>query len=105
EDEPVQRLDMRVAGAICQVCAVPLSEWIVFETDDGRLHTLASDRQERLDLLMEKNSAGRLTEAERDELRTLVREAEAMTVSNARLLAEQRHRLAPSPSGADGSAA
>ena len=44
EDQPVQRLDMRVAGAICQVCAVPLSEWIVFEPDDGRLRTLASDR-------------------------------------------------------------
>jgi len=60
---------MRVAGAICQVCAVPLSEWIVFEQDDGRLRTLASDRQARLDLLMAKNSAGQMTEAERSELR------------------------------------
>ena len=104
EDQPVQRLDMRVAGAICQVCAVPLSEWIVFEQDDGRLRTLASDRQERLDLLMAKNSAGPMTEAERNELQTLVREAEEITLANARLLVEQRHRLARSPSGAVGNA-
>jgi hypothetical protein len=104
EDQPVQRLDMRVAGAICQVCAVPLSEWIVFEQDDGKLRTLASDRQERLDRLMAKNSAGQLTEAERNELQVLVREAEEITLSNARLLLEQRHRLGPSPSGMAGSA-
>ena len=28
---PVDRLDMRVAGAICQACEVSFSEWIVFE--------------------------------------------------------------------------
>ena len=104
EDQPVQRLDMRVAGAICQVCAVPLSDWIVFEQDAGKLRTLASDRQERLDLLMAKNSAGQMTEAERDELRTLVREAEEITLVNARLLVEQGRRLARSPSGAGGNA-
>ena len=104
EDQPVQRLDMRVAGAICQVCAVPLSEWIVFEQDDGRLRTLAPDRQERLDLLMAQNSAGPMTQAERSELQTLVREAEEITLSNARLLVEQRHRLARSPSSAGGNA-
>jgi hypothetical protein len=104
EDQPVHRLDMRVAGAICEVCDVPLSEWIVFEPEEGRLRMLDSDKQERLDLLMTKSSAGRLTEAERDELRTLVREAEEITLSNARLLAEQRHQLAPPPSGAVGSA-
>jgi hypothetical protein len=104
DDQPVQRLDMQVAGAICQTCAVPLSEWIVFEQDGGRLRTLAPDRQERLDLLMAKNSAGQLTEAERTELQTLVHEAEEITLSNARLLSEQRHRLAPPPSGAAGDA-
>src|SRR5688572_19518895 len=76
EDQPVQRLDMQVAGAICQVCAVPLSEWIVFEEDNGRLRALATDRQERLDVLMAKNSGGQLTATERDELQALVREAE-----------------------------
>ena len=104
EDQPVQRLDMRVAGAICQVCAVPLSEWIVFEQDDGSLRIVEPDRQALLDLLMAKNSAGQMTEAERNELQTLVREAEEITLANARLLAKQRHRLAPPLSGAGGHA-
>ena len=55
-------------------------------------------------LLMAKNSAGLMTDAERSELQTLVREAEEITLANARLLAEQRHRLAWSPSGAGGDA-
>jgi hypothetical protein len=93
EDQPVQRLDMQVAGAICQVLTVPLSEWIVFEPDEGRLRTLASEKQERLDLLVGKNSAGQMTGAERDELQTLVRGAEKITLSNARLLAEHRQRI------------
>lgn len=104
EDHPVQRLDMQVAGAICQVCAVPLSEWIIFEPDDGRLRSLDPSKQVRLDLLMTKNSAGQMTEAERNELQKLVREAEEITLANARLLAEQSHRLAPSPSNVRGNA-
>ena len=97
ENQPVARLDMRVAGAICQVCAVPLSDWIVFEEDGGKLRTLAEDKQVRLDALMTKNNAGTLTETERGELQTLVREAEEITLANARLLVAQRHRLDPTP--------
>jgi len=93
ENLPVERLDMRVAGAICRVCAVPLSDWIVFEEEEGGLRTLASDKQQRLDALMAKNNAGGLTESERDELQTLVREAEEITLANARLLVAQRRRL------------
>src|SRR5262249_19886415 len=56
ENQPVERLDMRVASAICQVCAVALSEWIVFEEDDGGLRTLPAGKQQRLSLLMAKNN-------------------------------------------------
>src|SRR5579872_1265350 len=104
ENQPVERLDMRVAGAICQVCAVPLSDWIVFAEDDGRLRSLTSDKQERLDKLMAKNKAGQMTEAERNELQLLVREAEEITLANARLLVAQRQRLDPSCSEPIGSA-
>jgi hypothetical protein len=104
EDHPIERLDLRVAGAICQVCAVPLSTWIVFEEDDGRLRTLASDQQELLEALMAKNSAGQLTDEERTELQTLVRAAEEITLANARLLAAQRQELAPSPAEVGGNA-
>lgn len=95
DSQPVDRLDMRVAGAICQVCAVPLSDWIVFEEEAETFHTLATEKQARLETLMTKNNAGTLTDRERDELHTLVREAEEITLSNARLLAQQQRRLEP----------
>ena len=92
-NQPLERLDMRVAGAICQVCTVPLSEWIVFEEETANLHMLAAEKQGRLDILMAGNNEGRLTTAERDELQALVREAEEITLANARLLASHRARL------------
>lgn len=103
EDQAVQRLDLQVAGAICQVCAVPLSEWIVFEQDDGWLRPLAADRQARPDLLMAKNSAGQMTEAERSEVPTLVREAEEINLASGSSSDPRSPRpaAAPAPSGED----
>lgn len=95
DSQPVDRLDMRVAGAICQVCAVPLSDWIVFEEEVRSLRTLTAEKQSRLDALMTKNNAGSLTATERDELQALVHEAEQITLTNARLLALQQQRLEP----------
>jgi hypothetical protein len=93
EQKPVERLDLRVAGAICRICDVPLSEWIVFEDDGGRLRSLSADQQARLEVLMQRNNAGQLSETERRELQALVRAAEEITLSNARLLAVQQGRL------------
>jgi hypothetical protein len=90
EHQPLERLDLRVAGAICQVCEVPLSELITFETPKGTLHRLAAAKQKRLDTLMAKNNQGKLTDGESEALRALVREAEEMTLANARILAGQR---------------
>jgi hypothetical protein len=104
EDHPVERLDLRVAGAICHACAVPLSAWIVFEEENGRLRTLTPDQQKRLDLLMDRNNAGQLTDTEREELRSLVREAEEITIANARLLAAHRQPLAAPPLKTTGNA-
>jgi hypothetical protein len=92
-DQPVERLDLRVAGVICQVCQVSLSEFITFEAPERKLRRLPAAKQKRLELLMAKHNEGRLTEAEREELQSLVREAEDVTLSNARLLAGQRRRL------------
>src|SRR5882672_11477595 len=94
ENEPVERLDLRVAGVICQVCKVPLSELIAFETPATKLRRLPGAKQKRLDELMEANSDGRLTKASRAELTALVREAEEVALANAQLLARQRRRLA-----------
>ena len=37
ESQPVERLDLRVAGAICQACDTPLSELITFEIPKAKL--------------------------------------------------------------------
>jgi hypothetical protein len=93
DELPLERLDLRVAGAICQVCRVPLSELISFETGRTRLRRLSAAKQRRLDALMGRNNEGRLTRAERSELEGLVREAEEITLANARALARERRRL------------
>ena len=88
--EPLARLDLRVAGAVCQVCQVPLSELIAFAPEKPRLQRLSAAKQKRLDALMTKNNDGKLTRAEHEELRGLVREAEEIALANARILAGQR---------------
>jgi hypothetical protein len=87
---PLERLDLRVAGAVCQVFQVPLSGLITFEEVGEKLRRLPAARQRRLDTLMARNNDGRLSAAERAELGQLVREAEAITLHNARVLSGQR---------------
>ena len=92
--QPLQRLDLRVAGAICQVFDLPLSELITFEAPRRQLRRLSAAKQKRLDALMSKSNDGTLSKAEGQELRALVREAEEIMLDNARQLAEQRQQLA-----------
>jgi Cro/C1-type HTH DNA-binding domain len=94
EQEPLERLDLRVAGAICEICRVPLSELISFGEPRTRLRRLAAIKQRRLESLMAKNNEGKLSPEERAELQALVREAEEITRENAQSLADQRQRLA-----------
>jgi hypothetical protein len=65
------------------------SELITFETLQGTLHRFSAAKQKRLDTLMTKNDNGQLTDGEREERRVLVREAEEITLANARILAGQ----------------
>ncbi len=51
---------------------------------------LAGDKQDRLDVLMDKNNQGKLSRNEQRELQDLVRETQEITLHNARILAEQR---------------
>jgi hypothetical protein len=62
--QPLERLDLRVAGVICQVCQVPLSELITFEKPSARLRRLPAGKQRQLDVLMARNNDGQLTRAE-----------------------------------------
>lgn len=90
DDRPLERLNLRVAGLICRVCDVPLSRLIAFEREDVRLRRLSAARQRRLDELMAGHNEGRLTAAQRKELRVLVRETEEIALDNARRLAGRR---------------
>lgn len=93
EHQPLQRLDLRVAGAICQVCDVSLSDLVDFESEGKTLSQLPAAKQKRLDALMAKNNEGKLTVAEQQQLRELVGEAETIMLSNARILKQQHRRL------------
>jgi len=95
ETQPLGRLDLRLAGAICQVCEVPLSDLIVFRSPEDGFRRLSQAKQRRLDLLLDRNKEGTLTEAERTELQGLVRETEEMTLHNAQYLLGQREQATP----------
>jgi len=61
---------------------------LLFSRDrGGGLQRFSAAKQKRLDTLMTKNNEGQVTPEELEELRSLVHEAEAMTLVNARALA------------------
>ena len=96
DDEPLERLNLRVAGLICQVCEVPLSRLIAFEMGDVRIRRLSAAKQLRLDELMAGHNEGRLTAAQTKELRGLVGETEEIALDNVRRLSNRRRSLAAS---------
>lgn len=89
----LERLDLRLAGEICQTFDVQLSDLISFQPPAAQLRTLARAKQRRLEQLMDENNEGTISPEGLDELTALVREAEELTLSNTRLLAEQQRRL------------
>jgi len=91
--QPLTRLDLRVAGAICQLCDVTLADLVDFSAQGAKLATLAVEKQDRLDTLMDKNNQGKLSRREQRELQDLVRETQDITLHNARILAQQQRRL------------
>jgi hypothetical protein len=62
-------------------------------TGQIELQYLAAAQQDRLDDLMAKNNDGKMTPAETEELRKLVREAEQITLINARTIAGKNSGL------------
>jgi hypothetical protein len=91
--QPLTRLDLRVAGAICQLCDVTLADLVDFSGQGAKLAKLSADKQERLDILMDKNNQRKLNRKQQRELQDLVRETQEITLHNARVLAEQQRRL------------
>jgi hypothetical protein len=91
--QPLTRLDLRVAGAICQLCDVTLADLVDFSGQGAKLAKLTADKQKRLDTLMDTNNQGKLSRKQQRELQDLVRETQEITLHNARVLAEQQRRL------------
>jgi DNA-binding Xre family transcriptional regulator len=93
-DQPLERIDLRVAGAICRVLGIGLGDLIVFaEPAASMLETLSDRDQERLEQLMARHNEGQLAADELGELGALVERAETLARANARRLAEHRRRL------------
>ncbi|HEX5502196.1 MAG TPA: helix-turn-helix transcriptional regulator [Thermomicrobiales bacterium] len=93
-DRPVKLLDTRVAGAICRALGVDMSELLVFvDSPPPHLATLPTERQQRLDALLERNAEGRIATGEHEELRALVEETGRLSLTNAQTLTEHRRRV------------
>jgi DNA-binding Xre family transcriptional regulator len=91
--EPLEKVDMRVIGAICQALGVGIGDLLTFEEP-----TLTEDfdaaKQARMDALLTRHHAsGTFTAAEMAELQALVEEAETVARGNARRLANHKRRL------------
>jgi DNA-binding Xre family transcriptional regulator len=93
-EEPLEKVDMRVVGAICHALEVGIGELLTFEEPTG-IEQFSSAKQERMNTLLARDSGGQpsLSAAELEELQALVEEAEAMARRNARRLANRRRRL------------
>lgn len=91
-DEPLQKVDLRVAGAVCQACGIEIGDLITFQKPRAQLHRLDPKIQARLDELMEKSNEGQLTAREKKEFAALADEAHRLSMENARMLLAERRR-------------
>ena len=96
--EPLQKIDTRIVGAICQTCAVGIQDVITFEQPKPVLQKLSAADQKRLDDLMTKHTEGKLSAEEMREFDELSERAHQLTMANARMLLAQRRAL-NSPQG------
>ncbi len=93
-EEPLEKVDMRVVGAVCQALSVGIGELLTFDEPEI-IEQFGAQKQARMDALMARhNGAGHaLSAGEMTELQALVEEAEAVARGNARRLANRRRRL------------
>lgn len=90
---PIDRIELQILGALRDALEVSLDDLLVFEAPAKGLQQLSATMQKRLHELMAKNTEGSLVAAEREEFLRLGREAERLTLANARHLAAQRKAL------------
>ena len=93
-DRPLERINLRVVGAVCRALSIGLGDLIVFT--DGHtppVQALPEMEQRRLDELMERHGEGALSSGELEALQALVAKAESIARGNAQRLAEHRRWL------------
>jgi DNA-binding Xre family transcriptional regulator len=95
-EAPIQKIDLRIAAAICRACDVELGELITLEKPRTRLRRLHAGTQARLDALMTKNNDGKLTASEEKTFEQLAKRVHRISLENARLLLAERRRTARS---------
>ncbi len=86
-DAPLQTLNMPLVGAVCEELQVELQHLISLAPPFPKMARMEAVTQDRLDELMGRNTEGKLTVKERQELERLLAEAERLSLENARLLA------------------
>lgn len=90
---PIDRIELQILGELRDALEVSLDDLLVFEAPPKGLQQLSASKQKRLHELMAKNTEGDLAVPEREEFLRLGREAERLTLANARQLATQRKKL------------
>lgn len=90
-DTPMRSVNLRAVAAVGRALKLrdpgKLIDWSMAGQQPVRLRRIDADTQARLDVLMDKNTEGTLTAGERRELDKLGRQAEKLSLENARLLA------------------
>jgi|SRR5579884_2699455 len=93
-EAPLEKVDMRVVGAICLALDIGIGDLLTFEEPSG-IEQLSPEKQVRMDTLLARHAGdpANLSPAELDELQALIEEAEGIARRNARRLANRRRRL------------
>ena len=87
-DKPLMNISAPVVRAICETLNVDLGKLIVWRPPAPKLQRIDTKTQKRLDYLMTRSNEGELTGDERTELEMLVVDLEALSIKNAKLLAQ-----------------
>jgi DNA-binding Xre family transcriptional regulator len=92
-EEPVEKADMRVIGAVCQALGIGIGDLLTFEEPDV-IEQFSLEKQQMMDALLERVDAKEKLQADEYKLlHELVNEAEEIARGNARRLASRKRRL------------
>ena len=90
-DKPLLNISAPVVRAVCETLNIDLGKLIVWQPPAPKLQRIDPKTQKRLDYLMARSNEGELTDDERMELERFAAELEALSIRNAKLLAQHAH--------------